>query len=146
MSAEIEPVQITVTAVRPIAGRAIFAFIDVELVIAGVALTLHGIQARHIVPHGTSIHLPTYRAEGNAPRVAVTLPPKLFERLGDLILDDLIARGVAKPRALIRDGAQAEQHDEGGDLQHDRGGHHPLNHTQLSADSIEPLERVTAHP
>ena len=95
---ETEPVQITVVAVRQFAGRSIFAFIDVELVIAGVSLTIHGIQARHVTPHGTSIHLPTYRAEGNAPRVAVTLPPELFTTLGDLVLEDLVARGIAKPR------------------------------------------------
>jgi len=95
---ETEPVQITIATVRPVAGRSIFAFIDVELVIAGVSLTIHGIQARHVAPHGTSIHLPTYRAEGNAPRAAVTLPPELFTTLGDLILEDLVARGIAKPR------------------------------------------------
>ena len=95
---ETESVQITVAAVRPVAGRSIFAFIDVELVIAGVSLTIHGIQARHVAPHGTSIHLPTYRAEGNAPRIAVTLPPELVATLGDLILEDLVARGIAKPR------------------------------------------------
>ena len=95
---ETESVQITVAAVRPVAGRSIFAFIDVELVIAGVSLTIHGIQARHVAPHGTSIHLPTYRAEGNAPRIAVTLPPELVTTLGDLILEDLVARGIAKPR------------------------------------------------
>lgn len=95
---ETEPVHITVAAIRPVAGRSIFAFIDVELVIAGVSLTIHGIQARHVAPHGTSIHLPTYRAEGNAARIAVTLPPELFTTLGDLILEDLVARGVAKPR------------------------------------------------
>lgn len=95
---ETEPVQITIAAVRPVAGRTIFAFIDVELVISGVSLTIHGIQARHVTPHGTSIHLPTYRAEANAPRTAVTLPPELVTMLGDLILEDLVARGIAKPR------------------------------------------------
>lgn len=97
---ETEPVQIIVAAVRPVAGRSIFAFIDVELVIAGVPLTIHGIQARHVAPHGTSIHLPTYRAEGNAPRTAVTLPPELVTTLGDLILEDLVARGIAKSRVF----------------------------------------------
>ena len=95
---ETEPVQISIVAVRQLGGRSIFAFIDVELVIAGVPLTIHGIQARHVAPHGTSIHLPTYRAEGNAPRIAVTLPPELVTTLGDLILEDLVARGIAKPR------------------------------------------------
>lgn len=98
MADDLEPVQITITAVRPVSGRAIFAFIDVELVISGVALTIHGLQARHARPHGTSVHLPTYRAEANTPKLAVTLPTELFDRLGDLVLEDLIARGVAKPR------------------------------------------------
>lgn len=91
---------VTFTALnaRPASGKALFALVDVELLIDGVAVVICGVQARRVPDGGTSIHLPTYRAADGTWQPAVKLPSDLRGPLGDVVLEFLVQEGLAKPR------------------------------------------------
>lgn len=93
-----EPVAITICNLRPIQSKLVFALLDVELVLAGVSMTLHGITARHLSGGGTSIHLPRYRDNTGEWRAAVSLPDDLRDAIADQILVHLVETGIARPR------------------------------------------------
>ena len=92
-------VDCTIARVRPMEGKRVYAFIDIELVFSGIPLLIYGIQARHVPGGGTSIHLPTYRDTDGSWRAAIDLPQELKDSLADQILDHLIELGVARQKA-----------------------------------------------
>jgi len=100
-----EMVAITVTSVRPVQTKSLYAFCDVEIVINGVALAVHGIQVRHgrqagrgCDITGTSICLPTFKDETGTYKPSVSLPPEIRERIADLLLEYLLDLGVSRRR------------------------------------------------
>ena len=51
-------VTFTVRDARPVSSKSLYALVDVELEIAGVAIVIRGIQARHAPGGGTLVELP----------------------------------------------------------------------------------------
>ena len=98
-NAEYEPVTFTVANCQALQTKSVFAFVDVEIVVAGVAFWIKGVQARHLSGGGTSIHLPTYRTPAGTWRPAVELPAELIEALSQAVLDHLVDQGVAVRKA-----------------------------------------------
>jgi hypothetical protein len=78
--------------------KTVYAFVDVELEIAGVVFQVRGVQARHAPGGGTSVHLPCYRDADGAWRAAVDLPGEVTEALATAVLSYLLEEGVAKAR------------------------------------------------
>lgn len=89
-----------VSNARPTASKVVFALVDVELEVAGVAFLIQGVQARHLETGGTSIHLPTYKDTNGLFRPAILLPDELRSPLTQAVLDFLVEEGLAKPVAL----------------------------------------------
>lgn len=96
---EYEPVTFTVANCQALQTKTVFALVDVEIVVAGVAFWVKGVQARHLPGGGTSIHLPTYRTPAGTWRSAVDLPPELAEALSQAVLEYLVDEGVAVRKA-----------------------------------------------
>lgn len=88
----------TVRNARAVSGKAIFALVDVEIAIEGVAMVICGVQARRLHDGGTSIHLPTYKAADGRWQPAVELPVELRRPLADTVLEFLIEERLAQPR------------------------------------------------
>lgn len=87
----------TVRDARPIASKTLFALVDVDMEIAGVTITIAGVQARRVGSGGTSVHLPTYKAPDGSWQTAITLPDEARKPLGDAVLEFLLEVGLAKP-------------------------------------------------
>ena len=94
-----QAVTFTVTNCVPMQTKSVFAFVDVEMLVAGVSFWIRGVQARHLAGGGTSIHLPTYRTPTGSWRAAIELPPELVDVLSQAVLDHLVEIGVAVRRA-----------------------------------------------
>lgn len=94
-----QAVTITVANCQALNTKTVFAFVDVEIVVAGVAFWIKGVQARHLPGGGTSIHLPTYRTPAGTWRAAIDLPAELVEALSQAVLDHLLDEGVAVRKA-----------------------------------------------
>ena len=54
-----------------------------------------------VVPIGTKIELPMFRDATGASRTAITLPEEVRGPLGDIVLDALVERGLAKHRFAV---------------------------------------------
>ncbi|MDX3911009.1 MAG: hypothetical protein QHC67_14490 [Sphingobium sp.] len=91
-------VTITVLNAQPASGKALYALVDVELLIEGVEVVIYGVQARRVPDGGTSIHLPTFKAADGTWQPAIKLPSELRGPLGDIVLEFLVQEGLAKPR------------------------------------------------
>jgi hypothetical protein len=79
------------------AGR-LFALTSVVLDLDGVSIEIHGIRATHVPPGATRIELPTYRDNAGRSQAAIVLPEELRGVIGDVVLDHLVACGLAKRR------------------------------------------------
>lgn len=95
---ETQEVTITVLSVDPLEGKHVYAVIAVELTIAGVAIELRGITARHVSGGGTAVYLPQHRTVAGEWRASVQLPPDLREAVCDEVLDHLVRTGVGRAR------------------------------------------------
>jgi stage V sporulation protein G len=93
-----ESVNISILNLQPVHSKTVYALMDVEIVIHGVAVVLHGVQARHVSGGGSSIHTPTYRAADGSWKTAVTLPRELVDAISDNILRYMLETGVARAR------------------------------------------------
>lgn len=91
------PVMMTVTNARLVESKSLFALVDVEMRIAGVAFEILGVQARRM-PNGTAIELPAFKDTGGTWRPAIRLPPELRGPLADAVLQFLLDEGLARPR------------------------------------------------
>jgi len=87
-----------VSNARRINGKTLFAMVDVEMQIAGLAFLIQGVQARRLPQAGTSIHLPTFRDVDGGPKTAIILPDALHEPLAAAVLAFLVEEGLARPR------------------------------------------------
>lgn len=95
---ETVPITITVSNARPVTSKALFALVDVEVRIAGVAFHILGIQARREPDAMTSIRLPTFKDASGTWRPAIQLPNELREPLADAVLAFLVEEGLARHR------------------------------------------------
>jgi stage V sporulation protein G len=100
---------ITVRNLRAVQSRTVYALLDADIVIAGVVITVVGIQARHVPAGGTSVHLPTYRDSDGAWRAAVILPEEIREALSDAVLSFMVEEGVAKARVVATNPSDSVQ-------------------------------------
>ncbi len=97
-NAETVTVTFTVRNARPVDSKTLFALVDVEVQIAGVAFDIMGVQARRLPDGGSSICLPTFKDEGGNWRPAVHLPDEVRGPLADAVLTFLLEEGLAKRR------------------------------------------------
>jgi len=89
---------ITVLAIIPVSNTGkLLALADVELVLDGVAMTIHGVQVR-ANGDGTEIRLPNYRSPGGEWMTAITLPDEVREPMGDAVIAAGVEAGVLKVR------------------------------------------------
>ena len=91
-------VNVTVLSVTPARAGRLFALASVEIEIGGVVIELHGIRALRVGTEGTRIELPQYRDGAGLPRPVVTLPPEIYQPIGDAVLEALVEHGLAKRR------------------------------------------------
>ncbi|MDB5379115.1 MAG: uncharacterized protein JWR00_3561 [Rubritepida sp.] len=87
-----------VSNARRIDSKTLFAMVDVEVQLAGVAFLIQGVQARRLPQAGTSIHLPTFRDIDGGPKTAIILPDEVREPLTDAVLAFLMEERLARPR------------------------------------------------
>jgi stage V sporulation protein G len=90
-----------VLEVEPVKGDKLIALASVELVIAGVALTLHGLQVRRGRQAGaeaTAVTLPRYRTQAGEWRSAITLPDELRRPIADAVLAACLEAGLVRER------------------------------------------------
>jgi len=89
-------VTFTVSNARRIDSKILFALVDVEVQIAGVAFDIMGVQARRLPEGGTSVALPTFKDEGGIWRPAIKLPEEVRAPLADTVLAFLLEEGLAR--------------------------------------------------
>jgi len=99
---------ITVRHLRPLQGRTVYALLDADIEIGGVALSIVGVQARHLAKGGTSVHLPTFRDHDGVWRAAVVLPDVIRDALSDAVLAFMVEEGVAVAKPEIAEPQVAE--------------------------------------
>lgn len=96
---EYQAVTFTVANCQAMQTKTVYAFVDVEIVVAGVSFWIKGVQARHLPGGGTSVHLPTYRTPDGVWRSAVELPEEMTGALSDAVLEYLLDEEVAVRKA-----------------------------------------------
>jgi stage V sporulation protein G len=94
--ADTTPLIFTISNARPVTGKFLFAMVDVEMQIAGVAFDILGVQARRLPEGGTSICLPTFKDADGTWRPAIRLPDEVSAPLADAVLTFLIEEGLAR--------------------------------------------------
>jgi hypothetical protein len=99
-----DPDTVTVAATvlrikRADAGR-LLALAEVEIEIAGIAFTLHGVRVISTGPRSRCVAAPYCRIAGGRLADAITLPPELSAAIGTAVLDEydamLRAAGAAR--------------------------------------------------
>ena len=93
-----EIITFTVRNARPVDSKVLFALVDVDLEIAGVLLTIAGIQVRRLPKGGSSVHLPTYKAADGSWKPAIMLPEEVRAPLAETVLAFLVEEGLAVPK------------------------------------------------
>jgi hypothetical protein len=88
-------VSITVLSIKPVKFGRIFALASVEIDIDGVVLVIHGVRAMRAQPMGTRVDLPVFRDENGMWQRAIALPDEIGGPIGKVVLDELVARGLA---------------------------------------------------
>jgi len=86
----------TVSNARPVDSKTLFALVDVEVAIAGIAFEILGVQARREPDGCTSIRLPTYKDATGAWLPAIRLPAETHAPLADAVLAFLLEEGIAR--------------------------------------------------
>ena len=92
------PVIFRVRNARPVQGKDLFALVDVEVLIGGVAFDILGVQARREPGDRTSVRLPTFKDADGTWRPAIGLPEEVRCPLADAVLTFLMEEGLAKRR------------------------------------------------
>ena len=95
---EVETVGVTFTVrnARPITSKTLFALVDVQVAVAGIAFDILGVQARREPDGRTSIRLPTYKDEMGGWQPAIRLPEETHAPLAEAILAFLLDEGLAR--------------------------------------------------
>lgn len=91
----------TVLDVTPIGKGRILALASVELMVDGIAFTLHGVQVVRLKHPGTGheatgVDLPRYRGPDDAWRQAAELPEELRKPLGDAVFERCCELGITR--------------------------------------------------
>lgn len=96
MHSDSAEVAVSVLTLTPCRGAAnLLALADVEIVIGGVALVLHGVQLR-ANGRKTEITLPRYRNPAGSWAAAVSLPDELRGPIGDMVIAAGLDGGILK--------------------------------------------------
>ena len=91
-------VQITVLNLAPMRGRGnLLALADVEVLIDGVSIILHGVQVC-ATSERTEVRLPRYRAPDGTWMAAITLPDEVKGPMGDAVMAAGIEAGVLREK------------------------------------------------
>lgn len=112
LMSETTTVHVRVLAVTPVTVKSkLLALASAEIIVAGVAFTLHGIQVIRTKDPGTGaeatgaeatgVDVPRYRAPDGIWRQAVELPPELQKPLAHAILDECCDLGITRRRHSI---------------------------------------------
>ena len=89
---------ITVLSITPLANAGkLLALADVELVLDGVAMIIHGVQVR-AKGDETEVTLPRYRSPTGEWKAAISLPDEVREPMGDAVISAGIEAGLLKER------------------------------------------------
>ena len=95
---ETSTAKISVLAVTPTPGHGdLLALADVELLLDGVSLILHGVQIRTNADK-TEIVLPRYRAPDRSWKAAISLPDEVREPMGDAVIVAGLEAGILRQR------------------------------------------------
>lgn len=97
-------VSITVLSIKPVKFGRVFALASVEIDIDGVLLVIHGVRAMRAQPMGTRVNLPVFRDENGVWQRAIILPDEICGPMGKVVLDELVARGLAIKAPTSRPG------------------------------------------
>lgn len=97
MTTETALVTARVLDLSPCHHSDLLALADVEIVVAGVAFVLHGVQLRADTRR-TQVTLPRYRATDGEWRAAVTLPEELRGPVGDVVIAAGLDAGILKDK------------------------------------------------
>ena len=92
-------VTISVLNITPVSRTSkLLALADVEIVIDGVALVVHGVQVK-ADGSGAEIRLPTFRASSGEWISAISLPDEVRGPMGDVVIAAGVDAGILKERA-----------------------------------------------
>ena len=100
--AEAETVTVTATVLRVerVAAGRLLALASVEILVAGVAFTLHGVRVIRTGPRSRGVASPCYRIASGRLADAVELPPELTGAIADAVLDEYDELVSRPPPAL----------------------------------------------
>ena len=91
-------VQITVLQLVPTQGRGnLLALADVEVLLDGVSIILHGVQVC-ATDQRTEVRLPKYRGVDGTWLAAITLPDEVKGPMGDAVMAAGIEAGVLREK------------------------------------------------
>ena len=91
-------VQITVLHLVPTQGRGnLLALADVEVLIDGVSITLHGVQVC-ATDQRTEVRLPKYRAPDGNWMAAISLPDEVKGPMGEAVVAVGVEAGVLRKK------------------------------------------------
>jgi DNA-binding cell septation regulator SpoVG len=96
--AETERVTFTITNLRIVNSKSLFALVDVEVQVAGLSFKIIGVQVRH-GSNGLSACLPTHRDVNGAWKPVVEMPEELLRPLGNAVMEFIAEEGLAKRRS-----------------------------------------------
>jgi stage V sporulation protein G len=91
---------ISVLQVTPIHAGRVLALADVELMLDGVSLIIHGVQVRADASK-TEITLPNYRAPDGSWKTAVTLPDEIRGPMGDAVIAAAMEIGILMESSTV---------------------------------------------
>lgn len=99
MISESLDVLVNVLALRPLSGTKadVMALADVEIVLDGVAIILHGVQLR-ASGQGAEVSLPRYRTPAGEWKAAITLPEELRAPIADVVIAAALEAGIVRER------------------------------------------------
>ena len=84
---------ISVLAINRASGGRLLALADVEIVLDGIPIVIHGVQVRADA-NGSEVSLPKYRGGSGEWRAAISLPDELKGPMGDAVLAAGIEAGI----------------------------------------------------
>lgn len=89
MGAEADTVTVTATVLRieRIDSGRLLALASVEILIAGIAFTLHGVRVIRTGPRSRGIAAPCHRVANGRLTDAISLPPELSDAIASAVLD-----------------------------------------------------------
>ena len=93
--ADTERVTFTIANPRIVDSKRLYAFVDVEVQVAGLSFRIIGVQIRHD-GGGLSVHLPTHRDVTGIWRPVIEMPEELSTPLANAVMEFLAEEGLAK--------------------------------------------------